>query len=114
MESKAYYIRNILKTLGICGIGLFLGKFVFTGFAPFEGSAFLTAAIFAGLPFGWRVTTDIFSGIRGFGWITMLIYYVFRLGTSLAIGWAVMLYHLVKDTVQLAIVWRMDAAAGRK
>lgn len=112
MENKAYYIKSILKTLGICGIGLFLGKFVFTGFMPFEGSAFLTAVIFAGLPFGWRATTDIFTGIHGLGLITMLLYYVLRLSTSLAIGWAIMLYRLIKDTVQLIIVWKTEKTAG--
>lgn len=114
MENKAYYIKSILKTLGICAVGLFLGKFVFTSFMPFEGSAFLTAAIFAGLPFGWRATTDIFTGIHGLGLITMLLYYVLRLGTSLAIGWAIMLYRLVKDVVQLVIVLRMEVNTTRE
>lgn len=114
MESKAYYIKNILKTLGLCGIGLFLGKYLFTGFAPFAGSAFITAAVFAGLPFGWRATTGIFSGIHGLGLITMLLYYVLRLGTSLAIGWAVMLYRLGKDVAQLVMLWRMDAKTGKE
>jgi hypothetical protein len=108
MESKAYYVKNILKTLGLCAIGLFLGKSVFSGMGLFEGSALLTALCFAGLPFGWNGTRDIFSGIHGMGWITMLLYYILRLGTSLAIGWAIMFYRLVKDLVQLIIVIGME------
>ena len=113
MESKATYIKNILKTLGICGIGLFLGKTVFAQMPLFEDSAFLTAVVFAGLPFGWRATRDIFDGIHGLGLVTMLLYYILRTGTSLALGWAIMLYRLVKDTVQLIIVWRGEKASAQ-
>lgn len=104
MESKAYYIKSILKTLGLCAVGLFLGAEVFGNIPIFKDSAFLTAAAFAGLPFGWRATSDIFNGIHGLGLITMLLYYIFRIGTSLAIGWAIMVYRLGKDIVQLVIV----------
>lgn len=113
MESKAYYIKSILKTLGLCAVGLFLGAEVFGNIPIFEDSAFLTAAAFAGLPFGWRATRDIFNGIHGLGLITMLLYYVLRLGTSLAIGWAILLYRLGKDIVQLVIVWRQGKQTAK-
>ena len=113
MDSKATYIKNILTPLGICGIGMVLGKTVFATLPLFEDSALLTALAFAGLPFGWRATRDIFDGIHGLGLITMLLYYVLRIGTSLMVGWAIMFYRLIKDTVQLIIVWRGEKISSQ-
>jgi len=113
MESKAYYIKSILKTLGLCAVGLFLGKEVFGNIPIFEVSAFLTAAAFAGLPFGWNATKGIFSGVHGLGLITMLLYYILRIGTSLAIGWAIMTYRFAKDIIQLVIVWRQGKRTAK-
>jgi len=104
MESKAYYIKSILKTLGICVIGLLLSKFVFTGMELFQGSEFLTAAVFAGLPFGWMAIRHIFGGILVWGFWGILIYGIVMLALSFTIGWMIMCYRFIKDIVQLIIV----------
>ena len=112
MESKACYIKRILKTLGICAIGLFLGKTVFGSFPLFENSALLTAIVFAGFPFGWVAMQHIFGGFVVLGWVSIVIYFVFKLVLSFTLGWAIMAYRFIKDIVQLIIVCRMERKAS--
>ena len=112
MESKEFYIKRLLSTLGICVIGLILAETVFSGFELYQGSALLTALLFAGLPFGWMALRQIFGGILVWGLWAILIYYLCMLVFSFAIGWMILAYRLVRDIVQLIIVCRMEKAAS--
>ena len=104
MESKAYYIKSILKTLGIGVIGLLIASVLFRDFEPFEGSVLLTMGLFAGFPFGWMALRKVFGGIFVWGFWGILIYYLLMVVFSLAIGWMILCYRLIKDVVQLIIV----------
>ena len=112
MESKAYYIKNLLKTLGIGLIGLIIAAVLFKDFEPFEGSVFLTMVLFAGFPFGWMALRRIFGGIILWGFWGILIYYLLMLIFSLAIGWTILCYRLIKDAVQLIIVCNAEKQAA--
>lgn len=109
MESKAFYMKRLLSTLGVCVIGLILAETVFRGFELFNGSALLTAFLFAGMPFGWMALRQIFGGILVWGLWGILTYYICLLAFSFAIGWMILAYRLVRDIVQFVIVCRAES-----
>ena len=111
MESKAFYIRRLLTTFGICIIGFILAGTVFRGFTLYKDSVLLTAFLFAGLPFGWMALQRIFGGILVWGLWGIIIYYISLLVFSFAIGWMILAYRLIRDIVQLIIVCRMEKTA---
>ena len=106
METKAFYIKRILTTLGIGIVGLMLATGIFTGFELFEGSRFLTAVIFAGLPFGWMAVRQALGVVFALNIWLLLFHFFLTLVLSLAIGWAIFLFRLIRDVVQLIIVWQ--------
>lgn len=112
MESKAFYIKRLLTTFGICVIGLILAETVFKGFELYQGSALLTAFLFAGMPFGWMALRKIFGGIILWGIWGILIYYISMLVFAFAIGWMILAYRLVRDIVQLVLVCQAEKATG--
>ena len=112
MESKAYYIKRILKTIGIGLLGLLIAQVLFASFPLYEGSVFMTTLLFAGLPFGWTALRRVFGGMILWGIWGTIFYYVLMLAVSFAIGWMILCYRLIKDTVQLAIVWYTQSRAA--
>lgn len=112
MESKAFYIKRLLSTLGMCVLGLVIAAVVFGENSPFEGSVFLSTAAFAGMPFGWMALRRVFGGIFFCGLFGTLLYFVCMLALSIVVGWAILCYRLVRDTVQLIIAWRAEKTAA--
>lgn len=104
MESKAFYIKRILKTLGICLIGLLIAEFTLQAIPAYEGSVFLGACLCAGMPFGWMALRQVFGGMIVWGIWAILIYYILMIAFSVAIGWMILCYRLIRDIVQLIIV----------
>ena len=102
----------LLLILILSAMGIALAETVFSGFELYQGSALLTAFLFAGLPFGWMALRQIFGGILVWGLWAILIYYLCMLVFSFAIGWMILAYRLVRDIVQLIIVCRMEKAAA--
>lgn len=108
METKTFYIKRLLSTMGTCAIGLILSKTVFSDFGLYNGSVILTAILFAGLPFGWMAMRNVFSGMPVWGIIGVFCYYFLMLIGSFAIGWMVLFYRLIRDLVQLGFVCRAE------
>lgn len=108
METKAFYIKRLLSTLGVCVIGLILSETVFEGYELYNGSALMTAFLFAGLPFGWMAMRNVFGGMPVWGIVGVCIYYLLMLLFSFAIGWMILVYRLIRDVVQLGIICCAD------
>lgn len=106
MESKEFYIKRLLKTVGIGILGLIITEVLFHNAPLFKDSEFLTAVLFAGLPFGWMALRQIFGGIFVWGLWGIVIYLVCMIVFSVVIGWAIMLYRLIRDSIQLFLVCR--------
>ena len=104
MESKAFYIKRLLSTFGICAIGLIIGSILFPNIELFEDSVFLTTVLLAGMPFGWMGLRQVFGGMIVWGIWAIITYYILMLAFSVAIGWMILCYRLVRDIVQLVIV----------
>ena len=114
METKAFYIKRLLSTLGICAIGLIIGNVLFPNIPLFEDSVFLTAVALAGMPFGWMGLRQVFGGMIVWGLWGTIIYFICMLAFSVAIGWMILCYRLVRDIVQLIIVCVADKKAATR
>lgn len=104
METKAFYIKRLLSTLGIGAIGLIIAEVLFNTIPAYEGSVFLGAALLAGMPFGWMALRQVFGGMVVWGLWGIVIYYLLMFVCAVAIGWMIMCYRFVRDIVQLTIV----------
>jgi hypothetical protein len=114
METKAFYIKRLLSTFGICAIGLIIGSVLFPNIPLFEDSVFLTTVALAGLPFGWMGLRQVFGGMIVWGLWGTIIYFICMLAFSVAIGWMILCYRLVRDIVQLIIVCVADKKAATR
>ena len=108
METKAFYIKRLLSTLGICAIGLLIGNVLFPNIRLFQDSVFLTSAALAGMPFGWMGLRKVFGGMVVWGLWGILIYYLCMFIFSVALGWMILCYRLVRDMAQLILVMGME------
>ena len=112
MESKAYYIKSILKTLGAAAVAMLVATMLFKAYPPEDGSQFMMTLLCAGIPFGWSAVQRALAGIVTWGFYGILIRYLLMLLAAVTIGWIILGYRLIKDTVQLLIVLRMERSAA--
>lgn len=101
IENKFYYIKSILKTLGIAALGLLIASVAGGDFGPFQGSWFLAGVLFAGLPFGWTAMSRIFGSWVSLNIWLLFFFFLLKLFGAFVIGWAIMLYRLVRDVIGL-------------
>ena len=112
MEDKTCYIFSILKTLGIAALGLIIASAVGGDFGPFMGSWFLAGVLFAGLPFGWVAITKIFGSWVSMNIWLLIFFFLLKLFGAFVIGWAIMLYRLVRDVICLVLAIRTENACS--
>lgn len=108
MENKTYYIKSILKNLGIAVLAFLIVSWMRQG----TGMAGTSVLAFVAVPFGWPIVSKIFSWIMAFGFIGIIIYFVLMVACSALVGWPIMIYRLVKDTVMLVMSIRAEKMAA--